>query len=63
MVQKWLARHPRWTFHFTPTLSSWFNAVEGFFAKLIRRSLKHGVFHSVIDLQAAIIRLIREYIC
>src|SRR6195256_2932062 len=35
-VQKWLARHPRWTFHFTPTSMSWLNAVEGFFAKLTR---------------------------
>src|SRR5256714_4044323 len=42
-VQKWLARHPRWTFHFTPTSASWLNAVEGFFAKLARRRLKRGV--------------------
>ena len=33
-VRDWLARHPRWTFHFTPTSASWLNAVEGFFAKL-----------------------------
>ena len=32
-VRQWLARHPRWTFHFTPTSASWLNAVEGFFAK------------------------------
>ena len=56
-VRAWLARHPRWTFHFIPTSSSWLNAVEGFFAKLTRRRLKHGVFHSVVDLQAAINRL------
>ena len=31
-VRAWLARHPRWTFHFTPTSCSWLNAVEGFFA-------------------------------
>ena len=30
------------------------NAVEGFFAKLTRRRLKRGVFHSLVDLQAAI---------
>jgi hypothetical protein len=48
-------RHPRWTFHFTPTSSSWLNAVEGFFAKLTRRRLKHGVFCSAADLQAVII--------
>ena len=60
-VQAWLARHPRWTFHFTPTSSSWLNAVEGFFAKLTRRRLKYGVFHSIVDLQAAINRFIDEH--
>lgn len=39
-VPSWLARHSRWTFHFTPTSASWLNAVEGFFAKLTRRRLK-----------------------
>ena len=60
-VQAWLARHPRWTLHFTPTSSSWLNAVEGFFAKLTRRRLKHGVFYTLVDLQAAINRFIKEY--
>ncbi len=60
-VRAWLARHPRWTFHFTPTSSSWLNAVEGFFAKLTRRRLKHGAFYSVVDLQAAINRFIAEH--
>ena len=59
-VRKWLAHHPRWTFHFTPTSASWLNAVEGFFAKLTRRRLKRGVFHSVVDLQAAINRFVAE---
>ena len=27
-VREWLGRHPRWTFHFTPTSASWLNAVE-----------------------------------
>jgi len=60
-VREWLARHPRWTFHFTPTSSCWLNAVEGFFAKLTRRRLKHGVFRSVTELQAAINRFIAEH--
>ncbi len=60
-VRAWLERHPRWTFHFIPTSSSWLNAVEGFFAKLTRRRLKHGVFRSVVDLQAAINRFIDEH--
>ena len=66
-VRAWLARHTRWTFHFTPTSCSWLNAVEGFFAKLTCRSLKYcvslnyGVFHSVVDLQATINRFVAEY--
>ena len=44
-----------------PVQTSWLNAVEGFFAKLTRRRLKHGVFHSVVDLQAAINRFIAEH--
>jgi transposase len=59
-VREWLARHPRWTFHFTPTSASWLNAVEGFFAKLTRRRLKRGVFHSVAELQDAIQRFIDD---
>jgi DDE superfamily endonuclease/Winged helix-turn helix len=41
-VRHWLARHPRWIFHFTPTSCSWLNAVETFFAKLTQRRLKRG---------------------
>jgi transposase len=59
-VVQWLARHPRWTFHFTPTSASWINAVEGFFAKLTTRRLKRGVFHSLVALQAAINRFVAE---
>ena len=57
-MRKWLASHPRWTFHFTPTSASWLNAVESLFAKLSRRRLKRGVFRSVVDLQPAINRFI-----
>src|SRR5271165_465490 len=60
-VRAWLARHPRWTFHFTPTSASWLNAVEGFFAKLTRRRLQRGVFHALVDLQAAINRYLDEH--
>jgi transposase len=56
----WLARHPRFVFHFTPTSASWLNAVEGFFAKLTRRRLKRGVFRSIVELQGAINRFIEE---
>ena len=60
-VRRWLERHPRWTFHFTPTPASWLNAVEGFFATLTKRRLKRGVFRSVADLQAAINRFLDEH--
>jgi transposase len=53
-VWEWLAGHPRWTFHFTPTSCSWLNAVEGFFSKLTRQSLQRGVFRSVDDLHTLI---------
>jgi transposase len=59
-VRAWLARHPRWTFHFTPTSASWLNAVEGLFAKLTKRRLKRGVFGSLVELQAAINRFLAE---
>jgi transposase len=59
-VRAWLDRHPRFVFHFTPTSASWLNAVEGFFAKLAQRRLKRGVFHSIVDLQAAINRFLKE---
>ena len=60
-VRAWLARHPRWTFHFTPTSGSWLNAVETFFSTLTRRRLRRGVFRSIMDLQAAINRYLAEH--
>jgi transposase len=60
-VRAWLARHPLWTFHFTPTSASWLNAVENFFSALTRRRLQRGVFKSVVDLQAAINRYLKEH--
>ncbi len=60
-VRAWLARHPRWVFHFTPASASWLNAVEGFFSILTRRRLRRGVFKGVVDLQAAINRYLKEH--
>ena len=60
-VRAWLTRHPRWTFHFTPTSCSWVNAVETFFATLTRRRLHRGAFHSLVDLQAAINGYLEEH--
>jgi hypothetical protein len=57
----WLARHPRWTFHLTPTSGSWLNAVESFFSALTRRRLRRGAFRSIVELQEAINRYIAEH--
>ncbi len=60
-VRAWLARHPRWVFYFTPTSASWLNAVEGYFAILTKRRSKRGVFRSLVELQAAINRLLEDH--
>jgi transposase len=60
-VLAWLERHPRWTFHFTPTSGSWLNAVETFFSALTRRRIRRGTFSSIVDLQAAINRYLDEH--
>ncbi len=53
-VQRWLARHPRFHMHFTPTGCSWLNMVERFFRDLTENRLRRGVFRSVEELITAI---------
>jgi transposase len=53
-VQRWLLRHPRFTFHFTPTYSSWMNLVERWFAELTTKWIKRGTHRSVRELTASI---------
>jgi transposase len=53
-VQRWLARHPRFHMHFTPTSSSWLNMVERFFRDLTDKRIRRGVFRDVEDLIMAI---------
>lgn len=53
-VQRWLARHPRFVLHFTPTGGSWINLVERWFAELTRKQLQRGVHRSTQQLEAAI---------
>ena len=60
-VRKWLTKHRRWTFHFTPTSASWLNAVENFFSKMTRQRIRRGVFRSIADLQAAINAYLAEH--
>jgi transposase len=53
-VQEWLAKHPRFNMHFTPTSASWLNMVERFFRDLTVNRLRRGVFTSVSELVCAI---------
>jgi transposase len=53
-VAAWLAKHPRFHLHFTPTSSSWLNLVERWFRELTDKAIRRGVFHSVPDLITAI---------
>ncbi len=53
-VQEWLARHPRFNMHFTPTSASWLNMVERFFRDITTERLRRGIFTSVSELETAI---------
>lgn len=52
-VERWLKKHPRYRFHFTPTSASWINQVERVFADLTEKQLRRGVFKSVEALEKA----------
>src|ERR1035438_9990693 len=52
-VKSWLARHPRFHLHFSPTSSSWLNLVERFFRDLTQDVVREGSFESVRELVRA----------
>jgi transposase/transposase-like protein len=60
-VQKWLLRHKRFHFHFTPTSASWMNQIETWFGILSRQAISRGSFESVRALVAAIERFTRQW--
>ena len=53
-VKRWLAKHPRFKLHFTPTSSSWLNLIECWFAELSRRRIRRGTFNNIGELTATI---------
>ena len=53
-VMQWLAKHPRFFFHFVPTSSSWLNMVERWFGQITEKRIRRGTFPSVSALVAAI---------
>jgi transposase len=53
-INRWLAKNPRITLHFTPTSGSWLNLVEVFFGIITRQAIRRGSFDSVKQLIGAI---------
>ena len=58
LIHRWLARHPRFHLHFTPTSASWLNLVERWFALLSEKQIKRGAHVSTRALEAAILTYI-----
>jgi len=60
-VQAWLAKHPRFAMHFTPTSASWLNMVERFFRDISENRLRRDSFTSVAELEQAIAQYIEHH--
>ena len=60
-VKDWLAAHPRFRFHFTPTHGSWLNQVELWFQQLSAKVLRRGVFNSTAELHSAIMAFVSRW--
>lgn len=54
LIKRWLARHPRYHLHFTPTGASWINLVERWFATLTEKQIRRGSHRSTRELIEAI---------
>ncbi len=60
-VKTWLAKHPRFHFHFTPTYSSWLNQVERWFGIITQQAIRRGSFRGVKDLADKIDSFVKQY--
>jgi hypothetical protein len=60
-VRDWLAQHPRFQFHFTPTHASWLNHVECWFSLISRKAIRRGVFDCKGDLHSALMAYVSHW--
>jgi len=60
-VKRWLARHPRWHVHYTPTYASWLNQVEIWFNIITQKAIRRGSFKCVKELIEKIEQYLRAY--
>lgn len=60
-VKRWLAAHPRYQVHYTPTYASWLNQVEIWFNIITQKAIRRGTFRSVKALTANIEQFVSQY--
>jgi len=60
-VKRWLAEHPRYQVHYTPTYASWLNQVEIWFNVITQKAIRRGTFKSVKELTAKINHFVKQY--
>jgi transposase len=60
-VWRWLADHPRFTMHYTPTYSSWLNQVERWFGHISEKAIRRGSFRSAKELVSKIEEFVAHY--
>jgi len=60
-VKRWLAGHPRYHLHFTPTYASWLNQVERWFGLITQQTIRRGSFRTVRELKTRIESFVERY--
>jgi transposase len=60
-VKAWLATHPRYHMHYTPTYSSWLNQVERWFGLITHQAIRRGSFRNVKELVQKIDGYVAHY--
>jgi putative transposase len=60
-IKRWLAVHPRYQVHYTPTYASWLNQVEIWFNLITQRAIRRGTFRSVKELVSKIEQFVQKY--
>lgn len=60
-VRAWLAKHPRYHVHYTPTYASWLNQVERWFGLITQRAIRRGSFKKVRELIERIEAFVTDY--
>jgi hypothetical protein len=60
-VKRWLALHPCFYIHLTPTYASWLNQVEIWFNLITQQAIRRRTFRSVKDLRAKIDHFVHHH--